>query len=333
MHMSKNKNKINKNEVEGFDNPNLITSFIIGLIMIIVLLSQSFAIKNNLSPVSMLGSILNHNIMYLLVSIYFIALKTKTGKKYFDFLNLFLIVLYLLSAVTSLLTVFQSFGLASLLNLMIDILILIYLFHTLLRSSRLWVGAGLEKSPFNEISNNWYFSTILVLDVSLLAVDLISSTSLDGVVLSLLDTLYIILFVRYIYLYGEFLNSKYIAVNNEGNFDDIKEKIEKTANDFVEEHKLDEKYDSIKEKVSDFSDNVEEKFNDIKDDIKEKIEDTKLDEKLDKAKEVINDFAEDVKEATENFGKKSVSSMPKEEIKSRNKNAKKNSKVTKKGNK
>lgn len=335
--MRKEVKQTNTSSVEWFNNPTIITSLIIGLIALIILLSQSFAIKNNLSPVDMLGSILNHNIMYLLVCIYFIALKTKSGKKYFDFLNIFLIILYLLSAITSLLTVFQSFGLASLLGLMIDILLVIYLFHTLLRGTRVWLGANLGNSPFNEISNNGYFTTILVLAITLLAIDLISSTSFDGTVLSLLDTFYIGLFVRYIYLYGEFLNSKKIDINNDGNFDEIKENIGKSVDEFVEEHDLDDKYDVIKDKVSDFSANVEEKFNDIKSDIKDMIEDSSLDEKFDKAVDAVSNFAEDVKEETaeitEKIVKKKVSSKPKEEIRSRKKNVKKDNKATKKGNK
>lgn len=345
--MGKNTKKINNAEIEWFNNPNIITSFIIGLIALIVLLSQSFAIKNNLSPSSMLGSILNHNIMYLLVGIYFIALKTKIGKKYFDFLNIFLILLYLLSAITSLLTVFQSFGLASLLGAMIDVLIVINLFHTLLRSTKVWVSADLGKSPFNEITNNGYFSTILVLAITLLAVDLISSTSFDGTILSLLDTLYIGLFVRYVYLYGEYLNRKKIAVKNEGNFDEVRELISKTVDDFVEEHELDKKYEDIKDKVSEFSDNVEEKVDNIKDDIKEIVENSNFDEKLENAKEVVsnftNDVKEEVKEMTDNFVikskeevkerktnvKKKISSKPKEEIKSRKKEKKTTKKVGK----
>lgn len=357
--MRKKVKQSNINEIEWFNNPDVITNLIIGLIALIVLLSQSFAIKNNLSPINMLGSILNHNIMYLLVFIYFVALKTKTGKKYFDFLNIFLIFLYLLSSVTSLLTVFQSFGLSSLLGFMIDILLLVYLFHTLLRSTRVWKGADLGKSPFNEISNNGYFSAILILAITLLAVDLISSTSFDGTVLSLLDTFYIGLFVRYIYLYGEFLNLKKININNEGNFDEIKENIGKTVDSFVEEYKLDEKYEDLKEKVSDLSDGVEEKFNNVKSDIKDMVEEASLDEKFNKAKEVVSNFKDEIKEEVSeitddivkkykasdldeqvekiqkkskkvvNNVKKKVSSKPKEEIKSRKKSPKKDSKTVK----
>ena len=393
--MSKDLNN-NTNEIEWYNNPNLVTSFIIGLIALIVLLSQSFAIKNNLSPITMLGSILNHNIMYLLVAIYFIALKTKVGKKYFDFLNVFLIILYALSSITSLLTVFQSFGLASLLGFGIDILVLIYLIHTLLRDTRVWMSANLSKSPFNEITNTGYFNTIVILAIVLLAVDLVSSTSLDGTILSILDTVYIGLFCRYIFLYSNYLDSKKKALVN---VEEVKNLINESVNNFVEEHKLDEAYDEIKEKVTDLTDNVIEKANDVKDSIQEKIEDAKLDEKFDnavdsitnfadevkdgvvefkdnlvekydldekmeKAKEVVSNFANDVKEEAieikntvvqqvEETGilekknsktnedktvevvktsekKEKVSSKPKSEITSRNKNAKKNNKINKK---
>lgn len=326
--------KTKKNTVEWYDNPNIVTTFIIGLITLIILLSQSFAIKNNLSPLNMLGSILNHNIMYLLVGIYFIALKTKTGKRYFDFLNMFLLVLYCLESITSLLTVFQSFGLASLLIFAIDILMLIYLFHTMLRNTPIWKSAGIDKSPFNEITNNGYFSTIIILAITLLAVDLVSSTSLDGTILSLLDASFTCLFVRYVFLYGAYLDSKKISINNEGNFDSLKELISDKVDSFVEEHELDEKFDKFKDKVSDVTDdikdvavdiknnivdvvddlNLDEKvkdakdatvkfvsdvadnISDVKDNLVKKYEDSDLDEKVEKVKEVVSDFAEEVKE-------------------------------------
>lgn len=302
--MMKKNTKINKNTVEWYDNPNVITTFIIGLIALIILLSQSFAIKNNLSPLNMLGSILNHNIMYLLVGIYFIALKTKVGKRYFDFLNMFLIVLYTLEAITSLLTVFQSFGLASLLIFAIDILILIYLFHTMLRNTVLWKSASIDKSPFNEITNNGYFCTIVILAITLLAVDLVSSTSLDGTILSLLDTSFTCLFVRYIFLYGDYLDSKKIAINNDGNFDELKELISNKVDSFVDEHDLDDKFDKFKDKVSDVTDDIKDVAVDIKDSIVDVVDDLKLDEKFNDAKEATSKFVDNVSDVKEKIVKK-----------------------------
>ena len=310
--MSKENNK--KLEIEWYDNPNLITTFIILMTALIIILSQSFAVNNGLGVTEILSSILNHNISYLLVAVYFVALKTKFGKRYFDFFNLFLIGLYTLTSITSLLTVLQSFGLGSLLGFMIDLMILIYMIHTFLRSTIIWKNLSMSKSPFNEITNSGYFYTILVLSVTLLAVNLISTTSLDGTILTLMDTGYMILFVRYIFLYGEFLNSKKISINNEGNFDAYKEKIQEEVSEVIEdvkekasdikedieekidELKLDEKMDAAKKKVSEVVEDVKEKASDIKEDIEEKIDELKLDEKMDAAKKKVSEVVEDVKE-------------------------------------
>ena len=310
--MSKENNK--KLEIEWYDNPNLITTFIILMTALIIILSQSFAVNNGLGVTEILSSILNHNISYLLVAVYFVALKTKFGKRYFDFFNLFLIALYTLTSITSLLTVLQSFGLGSLLGFMIDLMILIYMIHTFLRSTIIWKNLSMSKSPFNEITNSGYFYTILVLSVTLLAVNLISTTSLDGTILTLMDTGYMILFVRYIFLYGEFLNSKKISINNEGNFDAYKEKIKEKVSevvkdvkekasdikedikDKVEELELDEKMENAKKKVSEVVEDVKEKASDIKKDIKDKVEELELDEKLENTKKKVSEVVEDVKE-------------------------------------
>ena len=260
-----------KNDVEWYNEPRKITNLIILMIGLIIILSQSFAVNNGLSVGEILSSILNHNISYLLVCVYFVALKTKVGKQYFDFLNIFMIALYMLTTVTSLLTVLQSFGLESILGLAIDLMILIYMIHTFLRSTRMWKSMNINKSPFNEISNDGYFYSIMVLSITLLAVNLVSTTSLDGTILALMDTAYIILFIRYIFLYGEFLNNKKISINNSGNFDQYREKIV----DIVED--------------------VKDKASDLKEDIEEKIEEVKLDEKIDAAKKKVSDVVQDVK--------------------------------------
>ena len=49
-----------------YDNPNIVTNLIIGLIAIIVILSQSFAINNNLTTGEILRNIINHNSIYFI---------------------------------------------------------------------------------------------------------------------------------------------------------------------------------------------------------------------------------------------------------------------------
>ena len=86
---------------EWYDNPNFITTFTIIVLGFIIILSQSFAVKNGIGSSAILRNLFNHNSMYIVGLLYFIPLKTKTGKKYFNFLNLFLILIYAIFTMTS----------------------------------------------------------------------------------------------------------------------------------------------------------------------------------------------------------------------------------------
>lgn len=251
-----------RTEIEWYDNPLIVTNIIIGLIAIIIILSQSFAINNNLSTQAILRSIINHNSIYLIVLVYFVALKTNIGKKYFDFLNIFLIILYFLTAITSVLTLFQSFSLESLIGCLLQIVLFVYLFHTLLRRTRVWKDFHLKKSPFNEIKNDSYFYIVMILAIILLAIDLIATTTFDGTVLALLDAIYIILFARYVYLYGCFLDNKEKKINTTTSVEEIKEKVE------LVKDKLDEVVDDVQDTVEESINTIVEKVDDIKKDNK-----------------------------------------------------------------
>ena len=233
----------NKTEIEWYDNPGIVTNVIITLIAVIIILSQSFAINNNLSTQEILRSIINHNSVYLIVLVYFVALKTKIGKRYFDFLNVFLILLYFITGVTSILTVFQSFSLETLISCAMHLVLFIYLFHTFFRRTRVWREFHLTKSPFNEIKNDAYFYSITVLVVLLLAIDLIATTTFDGTVLALFDAIYMVLFARYVYLYGCFLDNKEKKINPTTSIEEIKEKVEEVK------ERLDDVVDDIQDKV------------------------------------------------------------------------------------
>ena len=237
-------------EVEWYDNPGIITNIIIALIAIIVILSQSFAINNNLSTQAILSSIINHNSIYLIVLVYFVALKTRIGKRYFDFLNVFLVLLYFITAATSILTLFQSFSLETLVGCFLHLTLFIYLFHILFRRTRVWKEFHLNRSPFNEIKNDTYFYTIIVLTVFLLAIELIATTTPDGTILSCLDAFFMGMFARYIYLYGCFVDNKEKKINSTTSIEEIKEKVEEVKD------KLDEVVDDIKDTVGDTVDSV-----------------------------------------------------------------------------
>lgn len=246
-----------------YDNPSIVTWLIILIISIIILSSQSFSINSNVNALRMFQDILNHNITYMIALVYFVSLKTKFGKKYFDYINLIMIVVFFILFITSILTVFQSFNLATLLSLAIHTLLVVYFFHVFMRGTRFWKEFSLEKSPFNELSNEWFFWALVIIEVILFSVNLITTATFNGTVLATFDCIYIILFSRYIYLYGVYLDNKKINVKNTGNFDKYKEKV----NDVV---------DDIGKKIEDVADSV----------IDKKVESTKKDDnnknKLDK---------------------------------------------------
>ena len=283
--------KRQEKNIEWYNNPNFIIWLIIGIISLIILSSQSFTSIGNVSPIKMVQNILNHNITYMIVLVYFISLKTKFGKKYFDYSNILMILFFTITFVTSILTIFQSFSLVSILTLFNNFLILIYFFHNFLRGTRFWKEFKLNKSPFNELSNDWYFNAIMVIEITLYAVSLISMTTVDGTFLATFDCIYIILFTRYVYLYGEYLNLIKKNSNNCGNFDEYREKIldvkdeviEKT-NKLIDDFDLDKSIEKVSVIVDNTVDSVKEKFDEIKDDSKN-INDVKVENKKNKIEE------------------------------------------------
>lgn len=219
--MEKDKKEINNNIKEWYDDSNKISNIAIAILVIIIILSQAFAVKNNLTTRDILINLLNHNSLYLLGLIYFIPLKTKAGKKYFNYLNIFLIIVYFIFTVTSVLTIIQSFGLTSLIGLLINIVFLIYMIHNLLKDTRIWKEFKLDSSPFNEINNENYQYSIIVLVVIQLAINLIGASTFDGVVLSLLVMIYNCVLARFIYLYQIYLDTKKDKNNDEDLFKEI----------------------------------------------------------------------------------------------------------------
>lgn len=243
--------------IAWYDNPGIITNIIIGLIAVIILLSQSFAINNNLSTHEILSSIINHNSVYLIVLVYFVALKTNVGKRYFDFLNIFLVLLYFITGITSFLTIFQSFSLEALVACALHLTLFVYLFHTLFRRTRVWKEFHLNKSPFNEIKNDAYFYAISVLTIFLLALDLIVTTTPDGAILSILDASYMLAFARYVFLYGCFADNKERKINPTTSMEEVREAL----NDLGE--KVGDVVDNVADIVEDTVDQVEKKINDV----------------------------------------------------------------------
>lgn len=268
------------NHIKWYESGNTITTLIIITILAAIFCSQSYAVTGE-SSFSIFTSIINHNSVYLVILIYFALLKMKFGKKYFNYLNVFLIFFYLISTITSLLTLVQSFSLNSVLDFLKNIVLLTYLFHTMFRDTRVWHDLKLGLSPFNEIHNDSYYYALLVLVVLGLAVNLIATSMISGLFIPVLDALYLLLFGRYIYLYREYLDYRLIDANNEGNFDEIKQTISDNINDVLDKTDLDEKIVAAAGKVKDATQDlldkteIDDKIVDLAQKTKEKIKEKK----------------------------------------------------------
>ena len=264
------------NKIKWYESGNVITTFIIITILAAIFCSQSFAVIGD-SDFSIFTSVINHNSLYLIVLVYFVLLKFRFGKKYFNYLNACLVFFYLISTITSVLTLIQSFSLNTIVGFLKDVILLIYIFHTMFRDTRVWKDMKLGRSPFNEIKNDSYYYALLVLVVFGLVVNLISTVVVSGLFISILDALYVLLFGRYIYLYREYLDYYQLDSNNEGNFDEIKESIQNNIQEVLDKTEVDDK-------IIDAATKVKDKTKDILDktEIDEKIVDTAK-----KAKETV----------------------------------------------
>ena len=99
-----------------------------------------------------------------------------------------------------------------------------------------------------------------------LSVDLISTVELRGVLLSLLDSAYYLLFGRYIYLYREYLDKHKINSDNSGNFDQIKEVVTEKIEDVKEEVNKIIKTDEVEKPLK--VDEVKEEKKEVKKSVK-----------------------------------------------------------------
>ena len=216
----------NERRLEWYDNPNALTNVILVVAIIIIIISQSMAVNSDVSGMVMLRNLFNHNFTYIAAIIYFVLLKTKIGKRNFNIINAIYICLYVLNTVASIFTIFQSFNLSSIISFLLNLLIVCYMSHTFLRDTRIWNDFNLDKLPFDEVKNDWYFNSVCVISLVLLLINLININGINGIITTLFDTVYIILFGRYIYLYKKYNDSKKKLL--EDSKDKINEKEETT---------------------------------------------------------------------------------------------------------
>ena len=309
-------------KIAWYNSGSIITNLIIGIIVVIIIFSQSFALGNN-GSLELFSSIINHNSVYLFILVYFILLKTPFGKKNFNYINILLLFIYFITTITSFLTVVQSFSLNTVLDFVVNFMLLLYASHTLFRDSRIWKDLHLDSSPFNELSNEWYFYTVVVISVFLLAVNLINTIVVSGVVLSILDTIYLVLFGRYIYLYREYLEKsnktvkeqiENVVEENKDMLEDLGKKIVDTTNEVV--GKVDKyiKDNEIDKKATEMGHKVVEKTDEVVDKVGQYIKDNEIDKKASEMGHKVVEKTDEVVTTLEDIVRKDLGKSKKSEV-------------------
>ena len=133
-------------------------------------------------------------------------------------------VFYLLTTFASLFTIFQSFGFYSILNLAFNVLITLYFGYSFFTSTVIGKDLRLSDSPLSEINNGQYYYILIGIIVISLVVSLVSVNSFEDVVVYLLEAMYQFMFVRYVYLYKEYIERKELEVSKEKKQDEEKPK-------------------------------------------------------------------------------------------------------------
>lgn len=250
-----------KKEVKSwYDKPRFVTNVVTLLLFGILVYSQSISSNSDLTGWELFRNIMNVNLLYVIILLYFILIRFRVGKRYFNYCNLFLILLYFFVTMTSLLSIISSFDLLLFLVLLINITLFIQMSHTFLRGTVTWKEFKMERSPFNEIKGNTYFVIVFVLSTLYLVINLISSGEFTGVVLTLFVALYYMFFSRYIYLYGVYLDSIDKDKDNSGNFGEVKEKMVDSVNKAINDDKIDNFVDNTRDKIDNMIDDVTEKI-------------------------------------------------------------------------
>lgn len=195
-----------ENKKVWYNNPDILTTIILITAIVIIVISQAIAVNSNLSASAMIRNLFNHNLTYIAGIIYFTLLKTSVGRKNFSLINVIYILLYIMVTIASIFTIFQSFGLSAIIGLVLNVIVLCYMIYTFLPETRLWKDLKLNKLPLTEIRNDWFFYIVCVMSGALLLVNLIDVANFSGVVITIFDMAYMILFGRYIFLYKGYID-------------------------------------------------------------------------------------------------------------------------------
>jgi len=191
-------------ERDWYDDPNILTTVIALILGLILILSQTYAIRNHLGLWYMIRSLINYSSVYVILLAYFILLKTKVGKRYFVLMNIILGFMFAILSLGSIFSMIQFFKLETIFTFLQNTLVFFYFVKVLWRDTKLYSMFGFSKIPFDKVTNDYYFYGISALFILGMILSFVDRPPFDSFVLLLLQTLFFIGFVRYLYLYQEY---------------------------------------------------------------------------------------------------------------------------------
>ncbi len=202
-------------EKDWYDDPNILTTVMLFILGLILILSQTYAIRNHLGLWYMIRSLINYSSVYVILLAYFILLKTKVGKRYFVIMNVILGGMFAILSLGSVFSMIQFFKLETIFSFLQNTCVFFYFVKVMGKDTNLYFKLGFSKIPFDKVTNDYYFYGISALYILGMVLSFVDKPPFDTFVLLLLQTIFFIGFVRYLYLYQEYLDERELDLQAE----------------------------------------------------------------------------------------------------------------------
>ncbi len=184
-------------EIKFLNAPFKIANILIVLLLIYMLLSIGYNYISDLGLLDLIGN----NFFYIVLSIYFILLKTKFGKERFSYMNLVIAILLAINFLGSFFNLLTTFNFTTSFSLIANVLFITYFVNT-------FFYKYIKKiSIINNLNNKFIFyaiSIILIILYILMLIKYISVFPMIKIIKYIVEFVILVLFARYIYLYKEY---------------------------------------------------------------------------------------------------------------------------------
>lgn len=188
-------------EIAFLNNPRQITNALIVGLLIYVLFSIAYNYVSNQGLLDLIGN----SFFYIILTIYFLLLKTRFGQERFSYMNVILYILLGINLLGSIFNILTTFNFTMIFNLLVDLLLFIYFassfFYKYLKKID-WLG---------KISNQMFFYILcglIFIFYLLILIKYVRVLPVLKILRYIVEFVVLLLFNRYIYLYKKFKEMK-----------------------------------------------------------------------------------------------------------------------------